>query len=70
MHGTTSRDFAALLGTTNSSLAQWETDRVYPRDALGLARLVEELTGVSGVWLLSGDDTKWAQKLPAPSEAS
>lgn len=64
--GLTSRELAAALGVTNSSVAQWETDRAYPRDSLGLAYQVQELTGVSGVWLITGDDSKWAQKLPAP----
>lgn len=64
--GVTSRELAALLGVTNSSVAQWETDRVYPRHARGIAYQVQELSDVSGVWLLTGDDSKWAQRLPAP----
>lgn len=64
--GLTSRELAAALGVTNSSVAQWETDRVYPRHAQGVAYQVQELACVSGVWLLTGDDSKWTQKLAAP----
>lgn len=52
--GLSSRDFAAALGVTNSSLAQWETDRSLPRDPDALADLVQEVTGIPAAWLLNG----------------
>lgn len=50
--GMTSHQFAAAVGISPPALTQYETDRSTPRDIIGLARRVEEVTGVSALWLL------------------
>lgn len=49
------RDFAAAVGVTHSSLTQYETDRMQPRNIVGFARRVEGVTGVPAAWLLGLD---------------
>jgi transcriptional regulator with XRE-family HTH domain len=48
----TTAQFAGALGITVPSLSQYETDRAVPRDIVGLAKRVEQVTGVSALWLL------------------
>jgi transcriptional regulator with XRE-family HTH domain len=52
----TSHQFAAAVGISPPALTQYETDRSTPRDIIGLARRVEEVTGVSALWLLDLTD--------------
>lgn len=54
--GLSSRDFAARVGVTHSSLSQYETDRMQPRDIVDFARRVEGISGVPAAWLLGLDE--------------
>lgn len=53
--GMDQRGFAAALGIKPGALAQWETDRARPRDIIGMARRVQDFTGVAATWLLGFD---------------
>lgn len=50
------RDFSAAIGTTEGSLATWETGRSKPRDIVAIAKRVEMLTHIPASWLLGIDD--------------
>lgn len=52
--GMSSREFAESLGVTNSTLAQWETDRSLPRSAVSVAEKIFETYGVPTEWVLFG----------------
>lgn len=52
--GLSQAELAYRLGTTDKSVANWESSSSTPRDLIAVARLVEEATGVSAEWLVFG----------------
>ncbi|TFC30082.1 XRE family transcriptional regulator [Cryobacterium sp. MDB1-18-2] len=60
--GQDQRGFAELIGCTPSAYAQWETGRVQPRDVMGLALRIQELTNVSAAWLVHGDGMPFSER--------
>lgn len=50
--GMDQRQFADSLGVKAGTLAGWETDRQKPRDLVAIAQKVQEITGISAMWVL------------------
>ena len=52
--GLSQTEMAYRLGTTDKSVANWESGASKPRDLITTAQLIEEATGVSAEWLVFG----------------
>ena len=52
--GLSQLQIAERLGTTDKSVANWESGASSPRDIIETARMVEKITGVSAEWLVFG----------------
>ncbi|HSS10535.1 MAG TPA: helix-turn-helix transcriptional regulator [Acidimicrobiales bacterium] len=64
----TQREMAARLGCPEGNYAAWEADNGVPRDTVGMAKRVGELTGADPLWLMGWFDDDPDNGPPEPDD--
>lgn len=61
MAGLNQVDFAEVLGVNAGALSSWESGKSNPRNLVGLAETIRDLTGVPMWWFLGTEEPKKAE---------